>query len=98
MESLIYVLIHLYNGTVPWQFVEVEKEDNFVNIMNYKRLNSPETLCKSMPNGFVKVVEYIRKLKFLDIPDYDYIRWCFKEIANENNIKLDNSFNWDLGN
>ena len=75
MESLLYVLIHLYNGTVPWQFVEVNKDDNFVNIMNYKRLTPSSEISESMPSGFLKVVEYIRNLSFLDIPDYDYLRW-----------------------
>ena len=46
MESLIYVLIYLYKGSVPWQFVEVKRDDNFVNIMNYKRLTPTEELAK----------------------------------------------------
>jgi hypothetical protein len=95
MESLIYVLIHLYNGTVPWQFVEVLKDDNFVNIMNYKRLTPSSKLAQWMPFGFIKIVDYIRNLKFLDIPDYDYIRWCLKEILLENSIQINQSFNWD---
>jgi len=94
MESLLYVLIHLYNGTVPWQYVEVKKDDNFVNIMNYKRTTSSVELAKDMPNGFVKIVDYVRGLNFLDTPDYDYIRWCFKEIAPENNVVLDGKFWW----
>ena len=75
MESLVYVLIHLFNGTVPWQFVEVSKEDNFVNIMNYKRTATTESLAEGMPKGFAKIVDYIRSLKFLDVPDYDYLRY-----------------------
>lgn len=92
MESLIYVLIHLYNGTVPWQYVEVRRDDNFVNIMNYKRTSSSQELAKDMPNGFVKIVDYVRGLKFLDVPDYDYFRWLFKELAYDNGVVLDNKF------
>jgi casein kinase 1 len=75
MESLIYVLIHLYLGSVPWQYVEVKRDDNFVNIMNYKRTTSSQVLSLGMPNGFVKIVDYIRNLKFVDTPDYDHLKW-----------------------
>ena len=95
MESLVYVLIHLFNGTVPWQFVEVSKEDNFVNIMNYKRTATTESLAEGMPKGFAKIVDYIRSLKFLDVPDYDYLRYWLLEIASSNDIQLDGEFDWE---
>lgn len=94
MESLIYVLIHLYLGSVPWQYVEVKRDDNFVNIMNYKRTTSSQVLSLGMPNGFVKIVDYIRNLKFVDTPDYDHLKWWFKEIAQEYAIDLDEQFWW----
>lgn len=97
MESLIYVLVHLYNGTVPWQFVEVGKNDNFVNIMNYKRHSSSQKLIGNMPRGFTKIVDYIRKLQFTDLPDYDYLRWLFGELARDNKVIIDHQFNWAEG-
>lgn len=48
-----------------------------------------------MPTGFTKIVDYIRGLKYLDTPDYDYIKYQIHEIATSNEIHLDNLFNWD---
>ena len=71
--------------------VEVNKDDNFVNIMNYKRTATSDKISEGMPKGFAKIIDYIRGLRaanthgtlypehknsnYLDIPDYDYIRY-----------------------
>mmetsp|Transcript_10552 Transcript_10552/g.10406 ORF Transcript_10552/g.10406 Transcript_10552/m.10406 type:complete len:157 (-) Transcript_10552:181-651(-) len=62
--------------------------------MNFKRLSCSEKLIGNFPRGFVKIVDYVRKLQFIDIPDYDYMRWCFAELARENEVVLDNKYNW----
>lgn len=62
--------------------------------MNYKRNTPSHVLAESMPPGFTKIVDYIRGLKFLDKPDYDYIRWWINDIAQESGVILDESFWW----
>lgn len=54
-----------------------------------------QELCKNLPNEFEKYFEYVRSLRFADKPDYVYLVNLFKIIAKNNNIILDNKYDWD---
>jgi serine/threonine protein kinase len=61
MESLGYVLINLYLGTLPWQ-------DNLAGMIEEaKRLI---TTREGVPPVFKKYLQYVRSLKFEEAPDY----------------------------
>ena len=69
IESIIYILIYLIYNKLPWKFknkkINIEKI-LFIkkNINNYINLN----------NNIIIILEYIKKLKFYDKPNYNYIK------------------------
>ena len=46
---------------------------------------------------FNKIFSYIRKLKFEEQPDYEFIKDLLVEAAKNNNIKLDGHYDWTEG-
>lgn len=80
IESLVYMLIHLARGRLPWLFVDVRHGDNYINIFNCKRTINAKELVGSLPSGFVALVDYARSMEATDIPDYEYLRQILLEM------------------
>jgi len=79
MESLCYILLYFYSGSLPWK-----KEIDLSNIIKLKQniIND-----KSYPNILINLLKYVRNLKFEDKPDYILIIYNFKiEIEYLNKI------------
>lgn len=59
---------------------------------------SAEEICASMPSAYVKIVKKVRKLKFVEAPDYkDYIRKLSSVLTKgKNSVKhLERAFDWN---
>ena len=41
-----------------------------------------------------KLLEYARNLKFDEAPDYEYIKNLIKQVKDENEIKVDDEYEW----
>lgn len=64
MESLIYVLIYLLNGSVPWSDLPFGKEMAQQKSQCYKNGNG----------GFIfSMMSYVRHLKFDERPNYEFL-------------------------
>ena len=80
LESLSYLLIYLSKGNLPWIGVKNDKENN---INKYQKINeikckiSTEVLCYGLPDEFGEFLNYCKRLKFEDKPNYDYLRNLF---------------------
>ena len=79
LESLGYILVYFMLGKLPWQNVKVDKpwqkKDKISEIM----LSTPiATLCENLPKEFELYINYCRRLKFKDHPDYAYLRSIFQ--------------------
>jgi hypothetical protein len=83
IESLVYMLIHLGRGRLPWLYVDVKPGDNYINIFNCKRRIDSNELAGSLPKGFAKLVDYARELDCLETPDYEYMRQIFNDMSSE---------------
>lgn len=64
---------------------------------NYGRSNSRmtislETLCKGLPYGIQRFIQYSRNLKFYDRPNYDYLRQLLRSCSKSNLNEYD--FDW----
>ena len=64
MESLGYMLVFLYLGTLPWQEVKVE------NIDIIKRLKQDITSNDKLPEILVNYIKYVRSLEYEEKPNY----------------------------
>lgn len=82
IESLAYTLIYLWRGDLPWQRLYAEtKAEMHDAILECKSSTSVEKLCEGMPREFSFLLDYSRRLKFYDEPEYDKLIQLFNEGA-----------------
>ena len=54
-------------------------------------------LCFGCPKEFEKYMDYCKKLKFSEEPDYNYLKQLIIDIAMKHNISLhDGMFDWSV--
>jgi serine/threonine protein kinase len=74
LESLVYTIVYLAKGSLPWQGIIVQPgqihEDE---VLKVKQATTVEALCEGLPQPFVEFVEHIRCLGFRDRPGYEYL-------------------------
>ncbi|KAI2802702.1 Casein kinase I isoform gamma-2 [Blomia tropicalis] len=100
LQAVMYMLVYLHKGTLPWLQVEAGKDWKGI-IQKYGEIKdtiTPQELCSNMTNNFTQVFDHIIKLEFEEEPDYQqYIRH-FNSILKENRISMndiDKAFDWD---
>jgi serine/threonine protein kinase len=96
LESLLYVLIFLAKGNLPWQNLKVTENEKTRKVGEMKTKMSAEDLCKELPEEFVKFLNYVKNLSFKQNPDYVFLKGLFNKIAENNNFKLDYVWDWGL--
>lgn len=70
IESIIYILIYLLNGSLPWQL------SGKININEIKERKKDINNLKNIKidNNLILLVKYVRNLKYIERPDYNYIK------------------------
>lgn len=63
LESLVYVLVYLAKGRLPWHGTK--------NMVHVKETTTPEELFRDLPIPFQETLRHARSLSFEDMPDYD---------------------------
>nr|CAG8608766.1 2769_t:CDS:2 [Entrophospora candida] len=75
MESLGYIFLEMLSGSLPWSGTRVlRSQDRWARMKTIKSDTSLVELCKGCPMGFLKYLEYCRRLRYNEKPDYDYLR------------------------
>jgi len=94
----MYMLFFLYYGNLPWQGMnDADKKKRLKMIGNLKTdfNKDPSKYFQNpkVPDSFVNILDYIRKMKFKQNIDYDKIREYLVDdmIANKYNYDYD----WD---
>jgi hypothetical protein len=65
------VLMYFIKGVLPWQGLAAKtKEEKYEQIKIKKAVTSVEELCRGCPKEFQHFLQYSRKLKFEEKPDY----------------------------
>ncbi|CAK83199.1 unnamed protein product (macronuclear) [Paramecium tetraurelia] len=99
IESLFYVMIFCLKGTLPWQNLRhIPDDQRTQKIGELKETIDPKVLFKDLPNEFIKIYEYLRKLTFNVEPDYKTIIKLLQQAAKHLNILLDYRYEWDTQN
>lgn len=75
IESMGYLLLDLIFGTLPWTGIQARNSRAGWNRMRQiKEDTFMSDLCAGLPQGFLEFIEYARKLKFSEEPNYELLR------------------------
>ena len=98
LESIGHMLIFLAKGYLPWINIKgSDKKKTYFKILNLKKNTSPEILCKNLPNEFLEYMNYCKKLKFEEKPDYEYLKGLLQKVADKNNIDINAvKYDWEI--
>jgi serine/threonine protein kinase len=95
LESIGYIIMYFILGHLPWQGLKVNnKEDRYKKICDKKKATSAKELCKGYPIQLEYFINYTRNLKFMEIPDYNYLRNLLKEIIHLEHNNIDFYYDW----
>lgn len=94
LESIGYILILLYRGTLPWESENVISNKNMISVLKRKANAKINDLCKGCPPEFKAYFTYIKSLGFDDKPDYNYLRGLFQTIFEKFSNGISRYFSW----
>lgn len=57
---------------------------------------SVEELGRGFPNEFVQYLNYVRSLRFEEMPNYAYLRSIFRDLFIRGGFQYDYIFDWEL--
>lgn len=89
LESIIYLLIHLYTGSLPWLDTSYSSEQE---IKELKESTSLGKLCKNLPVEILTMARYVRSLKHNEEPNYQMLRNSIKYLASK--LKINLTYDW----
>ncbi|DBA04371.1 TPA: hypothetical protein N0F65_002133 [Lagenidium giganteum] len=76
VEALLYVLVYMMLGSLPWQKAKNDEEG-----AKLKKSTLVADLCKSLPSEWSEMITKIRSCKFEDKPDYEYFQKKFLQLG-----------------
>lgn len=106
LESVIYVLIYLAKGKLPWQSLPNPNKEDLQQLIYQSKVNTTvKQLCQGLPSEFIQIVEYIKGLEFETQPNYRYLymlldavhkKCCDDDFTNYdwNNIDIEHKTNF----
>ncbi|KAI9260380.1 kinase-like domain-containing protein [Helicostylum pulchrum] len=76
MESLGYLLLDLLlNGDLPWSGITARSTKvGWDRLKAIKEDMSLQDMCAGLPCGIMNFIDYTRRLRFADRPDYDHLK------------------------
>lgn len=96
LESMMYVLIYLQKGSLPWQGLDIsDTDEKTLRIYKIKRRTLPEKLCEGLEPEFVECMKYVRNLTYTEKPDYKKIKQLFRDLYARKGFVYDNIYQWD---
>jgi serine/threonine protein kinase len=93
LESVGYMLVYFLKGVLPWQGVKKQKNVDHIEIIGeIKMSTSLDKLCDGLPESFKMYLDYCRKLKFDEQPDYVYMKRLFE--IDSSGLNIVPSYEW----
>ncbi|KAI8377683.1 kinase-like domain-containing protein [Radiomyces spectabilis] len=79
LESVGYLLLDLVFGSLPWTGIQAKNSKAGWDRMRHMKEDTfMADFCAGLPTGLLNYIEYTRRLRFADQPDYDYMRRLLK--------------------
>lgn len=89
LESVGYMLVFFMQGKLPWQGLKKQKgKDQMTIIGDTKMITNLKKLCENLPSCFINYLDYCKKLKFDETPNYNYLINLFTSCAKEKNVEM----------
>ncbi|RWS14491.1 hypothetical protein B4U79_14424 [Dinothrombium tinctorium] len=97
IEAIAYVLIYFMRGSLPWQAKNQTSNirQQYEAIKQMKMNTSPQELCSEIPQQFAQLLTYARNLDFVQTPDYSFMKQLFTTAIENNNVVIDDQFDWN---
>lgn len=94
LESIAYILIRFLKGTLPWENLPKqlsrEKGEKAHHRVRDIKINTPiAELCADLPEVFGAFLEYVRGLKFAEMPDIPQWKARFRALYEQNGYHLE---------
>eukprot|EP00347_Sterkiella_histriomuscorum_P003032 403365855 len=97
LEQIGIVLMYFLRGNLPWQGLPAKtKEEKYEQIKIKKAVTSIEDLTAGYPKEFQQYLNYSRKLKFEEKPDYQQVISMFRELFVREGFDFDFMYDWIL--
>lgn len=75
IEGLGYLLLDMIFGTLPWTGIQARSSRaGWDRMKQIKQDVFLSDLCAGLPEGFLQYIEYSRKLRFIEEPNYQLLR------------------------
>ena len=105
VEEVMYVLIYMMLGRLPWMKEEARTFDGLEKqrwardrqlkrVFEAKKFAKPDELCRGLPDQIAEMLEYVRGLDWYDTPDYALLKSKVEEAMFERNYAMDYAFDW----
>ena len=80
LESLAYVLVYLFKGTLPWNRRGFNpSKENLDDVASQKSSINPSIVCKGLPPVAEKLLSYAKTLRFEEEPNYEMVDSWFTD-------------------
>lgn len=96
LESLGYILVYFCRGVLPWMGMKANTKQEKYDSIGKKKMSTPvATLCEGLPSQFESYLTYCRGLKFVEKPDYTYLKRLFTDVLHDLGTTNNSAFDWD---
>ena len=96
LEALGYMLVYFRRGRLPWQGLKAKRDAKELLVLEKKQATSTSELCAGLPAQFEEYMNYVRKLRYEDQPDYRQLREMFKKLFRRQGFEYDDVFDWTV--
>ena len=94
-ESLMYMIIYLYNRKLPWQGIQGKtKSEKNIKVLEMKKKIDLSQLCYRLPIEYQKIIHYSRNLEFNEKPKYDTLINIIEERLNGFGFDINDQYEW----
>lgn len=98
LESLVYVLVYLYQGSLPWsRFLTGRASDQeYVRrCLEMRRTLSSSEICEGLPGSILEMLSDVREITRVDTPDYDNYIQDMRASFRAGDSSENNRFSWE---
>jgi len=93
LESIGYILIYLFRGSLPWQGIKhKDKKEKYRLMCEKKQSMTEEELCQQLPKEFLVYLKYVKSLEFDEKPYYTALIRMFQKLYDSKKYETNNLF------